>query len=149
MDDIPNKIWVDGKSYEVTNEVYEVYIKYSRKMRYFEYDLKTEQFILDEKKQRIEIKPSREDSLERLEDEGRQFRDQRQNVEKNVVQQLEIERLYEAMKTLSKGEKSIIYAIYFCGKTERETAKKLGVSQTTVFKRKHVILEKLKKILEK
>lgn len=39
MDDIPNKIWVDGKSYEVTKEVYEVYIKYGRKMRYFEYDL--------------------------------------------------------------------------------------------------------------
>ena len=39
MDDTPNKIWVDGKSYEVTKEVYEVYIKYGRKMRYFEYDL--------------------------------------------------------------------------------------------------------------
>ena len=149
MDDTPNKIWVDGKSYEVTKEVYEVYIKYSRKMRYFEYDLKTEQFILDEKKQRVEIKPSREDSLESLEDEGRQFTDQRQNVEKIVVQQLEIERLYEAMKILSKEEKSIIYAIYYCGQTERETAKKLGVSQTTVFKRKHAILEKLRKIMEK
>ena len=42
MDDTPNKIWVDGKLYEVTKEVYEVYIKYGRKMRYFEYDLKTE-----------------------------------------------------------------------------------------------------------
>lgn len=118
-------------------------------MRYFEYDLKTEQFILDEKKQRVEIKPSREDSLERLEDEGRQFTDQRENVEKNVVQQIEIEGLYEAMTVLSKEEKGIIYSIYFCGKTERETAKELGVSQTTLFKRKHAILEKLRKIMEK
>lgn len=41
-------IRINGKSVEVTDEVYKVYTKYDRKMRYFEKDLKQERLVYDE-----------------------------------------------------------------------------------------------------
>ena len=40
-------IRINGKSVEVTDEVYKVYTKYDRKMRYFEKDLKQERLVYD------------------------------------------------------------------------------------------------------
>ena len=62
-------IRINGKSVEVTDEVYKVYTKYDRKMRYFEKDLKQERLVYDELGNIIKRVPSREDSLDRLLDE--------------------------------------------------------------------------------
>lgn len=45
-------------------------------------------------------------------------------------------------------ELDIITKVFFENMTEREIAKLLGISQVAVNKRKHRILEKLKKIIE-
>lgn len=63
-------IRINGKSVEVTDEVYKVYTKYDRKMRYFEKDLKQERLAYDELGNIIKRVPSREDSLDRLLDES-------------------------------------------------------------------------------
>ena len=71
-----NHIRINGHSYKVTKEVYKVYIKEGRKMRYLERELKTERIVIDNEKQRVKIIASKEDSLKRLtEEKGRQFAD--------------------------------------------------------------------------
>ena len=55
------QIWMDGQLIEVTEAVYEAYMKGDRKIRYFERDLKTERFILDEDGHVRQVIPSRED----------------------------------------------------------------------------------------
>ena len=48
MDADKKRLWVSGQFIEVTDEVYDAYMKGDRKMRYFESDLKTERFLMDE-----------------------------------------------------------------------------------------------------
>ena len=66
MDADKKRIWVSGQTIEVTDAVYEAYMKGDRKMRYFENDLKAERILLDEDGQIKQIILSREDSLDRL-----------------------------------------------------------------------------------
>ena len=80
MDADKKKIWVSGQTIEVTDAVYEAYMKGDRKMRYFENDLKAERILLDEDGQIKQIILSREDSLDRLMDDNAEqwFRDRGQ-----------------------------------------------------------------------
>jgi integrase len=69
-------IRINGKSVEVTDEVYKLYTKYDRKMRYFEKDLKQERLVYYELGNIIKRVLSREDSLDKLLDESfMQFED--------------------------------------------------------------------------
>ena len=69
-------IRINGKSAEVTDEVYKLYTKYDRKMRYFEKDLKQERLVYYELGNIIKRVLSREDSLDKLLDESfMQFED--------------------------------------------------------------------------
>ncbi len=48
MDAAKKRLWVSGQFVEVTDEVYNAYMRGDRKMRYFEGDLKTERVLMDE-----------------------------------------------------------------------------------------------------
>ena len=74
MDNKPKYLWVNGRFCQVTEEVYEAYIRQSRKIRYYERELKTERFVVDMENQRVQIIPSREDSLDRLGDSSLRIR---------------------------------------------------------------------------
>lgn len=94
-------IRINGKSVEVTDEVYKVYTKYDRKMRYFEKDLKQERLAYDELGNIIKRVPSREDSLDRLLDESfMQFEDISENVEDTVLNKISTENLHKALDKL-------------------------------------------------
>lgn len=81
MDADKKRLWVSGQFIEVTDEVYDAYMKGDRKMRYFESDLKTERFLMDENGQIRQVIPSREDSLDRLmDDNAEQFADRHESV---------------------------------------------------------------------
>lgn len=150
MDADKKYIWLNGQPIEVTEEVYSVYMKGDRKMRYFEADLKTERVVLDESGQVERIVPSREDSLDRLmEDNAAQFPDRHDSVEETVLRKLAIDRVQEALTYLTEKERELISALFFQEMTEREYAQRIGVSQPAVHKQKNRILEKLKKFLEK
>ena len=139
------QIWIGGRPIEVTDEVYSAYMKGDRKMRYFENDLKTERFILNENGQVKQIIPSREDSLDRpIDDNARQFLD-KQDV---VIGQIMVDKLHLAISQLSEKEQDLIYALFFDGKTEREYAAQLAIYHNAVHKKKMRIFEKLKKLLE-
>ncbi len=149
MDADRKQIWVNGQLIEVTDAVYDAYMRGDRKIRYFEYDLKTERFLFDEIGQVRQIIPSREDSLDRLmDDNAEQFADKRESVEDMVLRKLSIESLHHALGQLSASEYALIKAIFFDGKTEREYAEELGVYRNAVHKRKIRILKKLKKLLD-
>lgn len=149
MDADKKKIWLNGQLIEVTEEVYAAYMKGDRKMRYFEKDLKTERFLLDENGQLRQVIPSREDSLDRLmEDNAEQFADQHESVEDQVFRKISIEQLYEALQHLTDTERSLIYALFFEEQTESQVGKILGITRQAVHKQKTRLLKKLKIFLE-
>lgn len=133
---------MDGNFVEVTDEVYTAYVKGQRKIDYFEKDLKTERVIKDKDGSIKEIAPSREDSLDRLiDDNSMQFSYDIKSVECEVEINIDLEKLHIALQQLTAKELDIITKVFFENMTEREIAKLLGISQVTVNKRKHRILE--------
>lgn len=144
------KIYYNGKFIEVTHEVYTVLIKTDRKIKYFENDLKEEKIILDKKGMVVEIIPSREDSLDRLQDDSeRQFADNSDSVEEIALRNIRYEQLHKAISMLKPDEQALIEALYFKFLSQREYADVLGVSQVAVCKKQRRILRKIKKIMEK
>ena len=149
MDADKKKIWVSGQTIEVTDAVYEAYMKGDRKMRYFENDLKAERILLDEDGQIKQIILSREDSLDRLmDDNAEQFSDRHESVEDMVLRKISVERLHTALSTLSEKERELIETLFFEEKTERDVASAMGISQPAGHKEKNKILKKLKLFLE-
>lgn len=149
MDADKKKIWMNGQLIEVTEEVYAAYMKGDRKIRYFEKDLKTERFLLDESGRLRQVIPSREDSLDRLmEDNAEQFADQHESVEDQVFRKISLEQLYEALQRLTAAERNLIYALFFEEQTERQVGEVLGITRQAVHKQKTRLLKKLKIFLE-
>ncbi|WP_242960155.1 sigma-70 family RNA polymerase sigma factor [Drancourtella sp. An12] len=143
------KIWIHGQFIEVTDEVYTAYMKDDRKIRYFENDLKTGRTVKDKDGNIKQILPSREDSLDRLmEDNAQQFPDSHESVEDIVIQKISTEKLHMALLRLPKKDQELIYALFYEEKTERAYAKQIGVSPSTVHRRKEEIIKKLKKYLK-
>ncbi len=61
----------------------------------------------------------------------------------------EVEALHKAVIHLSKDEQCLIEEIFAKGQSERSLAKKYGISQPAIHKKKQQILEKLKIFLKK
>ena len=134
---------------EAKEEVINLLRTTERKMQYQEYDLKTEQTVINQKDQTITIIPSREDSLERLADQELQFAGESESVEETVLRRLRYEQLHKAISLLSDDERELVDRLFFQGQTEREAAAEMGIYRNAVHKRKNRILEKLKNFLEK
>ena len=75
------------------------------------------------------------------------FMDERADVEDTVVDRLLLEQLRSALSLLSEEEQHLLNDLFYEGISEREIAKKYGISQVAVHKRKHRIFVKLKKFL--
>ena len=134
---------------EAKEEVINLLRTTERKMQYQEYDLKTEQTVINQKDQTITTIPSREDSLERLADQELQFAGESESVEETVLRRLRYEQLHKAISLLSDDERELVDRLFFQGQTEREAAAEMGIYRNAVHKRKNRILEKLKNFLEK
>lgn len=120
-----------------------------RKMQYQEYDLKTEQTVINQKDQSITTIPSREDSLERLADQEVQFAGETESVEETVLRKIQYAQLHKALSLLSDDERELIDRLFFQDQTEREAAADMGIYHNAIHKRKNRILGKLKNFLEK
>lgn len=138
-------IGLNGQTFEVSRELYEAYYKGHRKEKYFTHDLKQEHTKVDKKTGEIIVIPSREDSYERLLEAEKQFAEEAENVEETAVRAVMLEKLSEALHTLTEEETAIIHALFYREISEAELAKKLGIARTTLQSRKYKILEKLKK----
>ncbi len=114
----------------VTPEVYLFLRQSNRKIRYFTYDLKKEKIIIDG--ERITIIPEREDSLDRLVNQGLSFAVEEESVEDRVIAVVLREQLRDALKLLDADERSLIENLFFSDQTEEEVSVILGITQQTV-----------------
>jgi len=140
-------ITVDGEKVEVSEELYKAYASAGRKMEYMELDLKAEQPIKDEEGVVIGLLPAREDSFERLLEKDVQFISGAPGPEELFEALEEVDELHRCLSMLNEDERALIGALYFDGLTEREYAKKIGLTQKTVNKRRAKVLAKIKKFM--
>ena len=134
---------------DASDEVISVLRQTERKMRYQEYDLKSEHIRINQKNKTVTYVPSREDSLERLVSIDKEFPADQPSVEDEVIRKMLYKQLHEALQLLAEDEQHLIVQLYFLEKTEREIAALEGVYHNAVHKRKLRILGKLKKYLKK
>lgn len=77
------------------------------------------------------------------------IRDLYTNVENEAITHIMCALLRKALKELTEVEMDLIDNLYFKGLPEREYAAALGISQKGVNKRRHKVLVKLKRLIEK
>ena len=83
-----------------------------------------------------------------MEDNAQQFLDSHESVEDIVIQKISAEKLHMALLRLPKKDQELIYALFYEEKTERVYAEQIGVSPSTVHRRREKIIEKLFEIAE-
>ena len=77
------------------------------------------------------------------------IRDLYTDVENEAIMHIMCGMLRKALKELTETERELINALYFAGISEREYAAILGISQRGLNKRRHKVLCKLKRLIEK
>ena len=132
---------------EIAPDVLRVLTGSDRKMKYCEFDLKTERKRKDKRTKAVIILPAKEDSLERLE-ESQHYLSAGASLEQELIERDELERLRLALKRLEPEEQKLVQALFFEQKTERLYAKSLGISQKAVNKRWHKVRLKIKKLMD-
>ncbi len=131
----------NGTAVEVSDEVYKILRKWDRRIKYVEHDLKETRYIIDQKKETVKEIPSREDSLDRLTALGFDFENRTADFRESVSDKIMLEQV---LAKLSDDERYLITQLFYLGRSERDLAEELGVSQYTVNRNKHKILTKLK-----
>ena len=127
---------VDGKLYETTKEIYEVYYQMDRRERYLEErDIKNGVMSLGD------IDDASYAAEERIIDENA-------DVEKEVIDQILWNAVLEAMSLLSDEENWLIQELFFYGKSEVVLSKETGIARTTIQSKKYKAIEKIKKIMK-
>ena len=64
------------------------------------------------------------------------------------MDRLHKEKLRLCLPMLTKEEWALVYALYYEEKNEREYAETLGISQKAVNKRRHKVLDKLRRLMK-
>ena len=135
---------IDGEKVPVTKEVFKAHQHYERKEEYFSVDLKREGFIADQEAQTVTFIPSREDSLERLIDLDVQFPAVDEvSPEDAAIKAVMLERLRNAILTLTDSEWALVYELFYLERSVREPSADLDITRSTVQNRKKEILLKL------
>lgn len=138
-------IRIDGKTVEVSDEIYTFLKRSEWNNNYAELRRKQERIIIDSEAMTVKTIPGREDSLERLESVGIEIPDRSEPFEDVLINKIMLE---QALAQLTADERFIIVRIYFEGNTERELAEELHKTQQNIHKMKRRILCKLYEILK-
>lgn len=134
-------IYIEGQAIPVSEDVYRVCRHYERKEEYFSRDLKMERFQRDTN----QFLPSREDSYDRLLDQGKQFAGESKPVEEEVVSSVWMAELF---RHLTGEERQIIQQLYILERTEREACAAMNLARATFQRKRDRLLAKLKEMLE-
>ena len=138
-------IYINGAPYAVNREIYEYITKSDRKIKYAEEDRKQERYFIDCENERISVKPSREDSLDRLMELGMDFPDKTIDLYESVTQKIMLE---QALSKLDDEERNLIIQLFYFDRTETELAQEYNQTQQNINKAKQRILCKLYEILK-
>lgn len=142
-------LYIDGKPVKVSEEVYREYYRAEEKERYFMTRLKQERIVIDQETQTVTIIPSREDSYERLIEANEQFATSDRSVAETVVKAIQLEKLNEALHTLSDEEMTLIRELFYLNRTVREVSEQYQIARSTLQSRKEAVLRKLWNLLER
>lgn len=142
-------LYIDGKPVKVSEEVYREYYRAEEKERYFMMRLKQERIVIDQETQTVTIIPSREDSYERLIEANEQFTTSDKSVAETVVKAIQLEKLNEALHTLSDEEMTLIRELFYLNRTVREVSEQYQIARSTLQSRKEAVLRKLWNLLER
>lgn len=129
-------IWINNLPVAVSETVYKTYWKGQRKERYFaESDIHNKVFYYN--------------ALDTEETNGSDiFLDEASPpVDEQVIQNMEISRLHNALKKLSDSDYALIYRLYFYGTSLRTISREDNIPLSTLHYRHQRILKKLKDIL--
>ncbi len=130
-------IKIEGELIEVTPDIYYAYFRMERQERGQE-----------EKKQRNSVLSY--DALDTGESTGEETIPDliSPSVEEQAIAKEMVESIRRIVEELPRAERELIKAIYYDGKTEKEYADEVGMSQTGVSYRRKKTLSKLKSYLE-
>ena len=113
-------------SENISDEVIAFLKESDLKRKYFEYELKTEKQVRKKKNGKLTnktvIRPSREDSLERLMDLTQQFASA-EDVEETIITKIMVDKLRHCLTEIDEQELELVKAIFFDGFTERQDLK--------------------------
>src|SRR6056297_1239564 len=115
---------IDGKFYETNEIVYRTYYSMDRRERYLE-----ERDIKEGVKTFTDLNIGTYRPEEMISDKS-------VDIENEITNKIMIEAVLEAITILDEEEKWLIQELFFCGKSEREIAKGIGISKTGVHHRK-------------
>lgn len=129
----------EGRRVPVSQEVYDAYWYYTNKEDYFMRLLKSERFRFDPNKRIALLLPGKEDSLDRLLDEGEEFALDQKSVEDTVVNSVLVQGLLE---NATREERKIAYLAFFVGATEEEASALLNLKRTTYQRKRDAMLSR-------
>lgn len=135
----------NGTAVEVSEELHDYLTKSDRKIRYIEKDLKRNNYIIDSENEKVTVIPSREDSLDRLMDIGKDYPNQSSDFRQSTIEKIMLEK---ALEKLNEKERYLIVQLFYLGRTERELAAELQIAQQNINKTKQRILCKLYEIFQ-
>lgn len=138
-------IFIGKEAIQVTEEVYQAYYKGRRRERYMQNDVKVGCIDVDMENQKVTFVDSKEDSIERLSEQGVSFQDE-QSVEDIVCDNAMLLLLNKAKEILDGEELKLINAIYEQELTYRQVGEMFNISHVAVQKRHSKVLDKIKKI---
>ncbi|WP_021171309.1 Sigma-70, region 4 [Sporomusa ovata DSM 2662] len=128
----------------VSEEIYREYYQMARRERYMVNDIKVGRTNVDAKNGKVTFTPSKEDSIERLMEQGTDFTYD-QVVEDIICDKAMLLILREALAELNREEQELIHDLYYKELTVREIGIQEKVSHMAIVKRHMRILDKLKK----
>ena len=133
----------------ITPAILSVLKQSDRKMKYMEVELKQGTFRQDPATQTAVFIPSREDSLERLQEEDKEeFTSTAPSPEEIAVHNDELDRLRRAMEMLEPEEYELIHSLYYEGISEETLAQLAEITQQGISWRLKKILAKIKKYMQ-
>ena len=135
----------DGRKVPVSKRVYDTYWRYTNKEDYFMRSLKKERFRYDPERGIAEFLPSREDSYERLLEEGEEFASNDKPVEEQALNAL---LAREILQQASDDERDIIRQTYYLGESDDDASQNLHIPKTTYESRRKSMLDKFRKLYD-
>ena len=135
----------NGTKVEVTKEVYRLYNTAPESEERLRRKWNVSRIEVDLEHEKITFVQSRVDSIDRLTELGFEFEDTSFTIEA-LDTAVTVE---QALDQLSFDERYIIESLFYNGRSERELANELGVTQNKIHYDKMKVLSKLYKLLRK
>jgi RNA polymerase sigma factor (sigma-70 family) len=136
-------IFIGKEAIPVTEEVYQAYYKGRRREKYMQNDVKVGRIDVDMENEKVTFVDSKEDSIERLSEQGVSFQDE-QSVEEIVCDNAMLLLLNKAKEILDEEEMKLINAVYEQELTYWQVGEMFNISHVAVQKRHSKVLDKLR-----